>query len=113
MRKRILLSLAMGAALGLVCILGATIRHGGLAGRELFVAALFYNRILMGFLIGLAGDLRIVRGESNWLVRGALLGTLVSFAFFASTEFVDVVSFLAGTVYGIIIELVLRRTGTP
>ena len=91
-------------------IIGAIIRHGGLAGRELFIGALYYNRLLMGLLIGLAGELRITRGGSNWIVRGALLGTLVSFAFYFSTGFEDVVSFLAGTIYGIIIELVARRT---
>jgi len=109
MKRRLGISLIMGAVLGLVCILGATVRHGGLGGRELFIGALFYNRLVMGLLIGLAGELRITKGKWNWLVRGALLGTLVSFAFYFSTGFVDLVSFLAGTIYGIIIELVARR----
>ena len=112
MRKRLWVSLAMGAVLGVVCIVGATVRHGGLAGRVLFVGALYYNRLLMGLLIGLAGELRVTRGQWNWLWRGALLGTLVSFAFYFSTGFEDVVSFVAGIIYGVIIELVLRRRGT-
>lgn len=109
MKKRLAVSLVMGAVLGLICILGATLRHGGLAGRELFVGALYYNRLVMGLLIGLAGELQITKGKWNRVVRGALLGTLVSFAFYFSTGFEDVVSFLAGTLYGIIIELVVQR----
>lgn len=43
------------------------------------------------------------------LVRGALLGLLVSFAFYSSTGFVDPVSFLAGVVYGVILEWWISR----
>jgi hypothetical protein len=38
------------------------------------------------------------------LGRGALLGLLVSFAFYSSTGFEDIVGFIAGIVYGVIIE---------
>jgi hypothetical protein len=40
------------------------------------------------------------------LVRGAVLGLLVSFAFYSAVAFQDVISFLAGIVYGVIIEAV-------
>jgi len=38
--------------------------------------------------------------------RGTLFGLIVSFAFYSSTGFTDVVSFLVGIVYGIIIEYI-------
>jgi hypothetical protein len=41
--------------------------------------------------------------------RGALLGLLVSFAFYSSTGFEDVIGFIAGIVYGIIIEFVALK----
>jgi putative flippase GtrA len=46
------------------------------------------------------------------IVRGAIIGLLVSFAFYSSTGFGDVVSFLAGIVYGIIIEFVAFKFST-
>ena len=41
-------------------------------------------------------------------MRGAVLGLLVLFAFYATSGYVDVISFLAGIVYGIILELWLK-----
>ena len=43
--------------------------------------------------------------------RGAFLGLLVSFAFYSSTGFRDVIGFIAGIVYGVIIEHVALRLG--
>jgi putative flippase GtrA len=45
------------------------------------------------------------------IARGAILGLIVSFAFYSSTGFNDVVSFLAGIIYGIIIEFVAFKFG--
>ena len=39
----------------------------------------------------------------------ALLGLIVSFAFYSASGFTDVVSFLAGVVYGVIIEFATRK----
>ncbi|HHX59754.1 MAG TPA: hypothetical protein GX707_03290, partial [Epulopiscium sp.] len=44
------------------------------------------------------------------LVRGGLLGLLVSFAFYSSTDFKDHMSFIAGIVYGVILEAWLGRS---
>jgi hypothetical protein len=41
------------------------------------------------------------------------LGFLVSFAYYASIAFKDVVSFLAGIIYGILIELAAARFEKP
>ncbi len=48
--------------------------------------------------------------RSKALLRGALLGLLVSFAFYSSTEFNDPVSFVAGIFYGVILEGWLSRS---
>jgi len=92
----------MGAILGIFCILGAKVRYDNtLANWYLF--AFWFNRVLIGLVIGL------VAWETNLyirLVRGLLLGLLVSFAFYSSTNYLDLVGFLAGGIYGIIIEYV-------
>lgn len=100
--KRMKLCLITGALLGVVCIIGASARSG-FQSEVYFLFALWYNRLIMGLVIGLAG-----RGSSltNVVLRGALLGLMVSFAFYSAIGFTDVVSFLAGILYGMIIEYV-------
>jgi len=94
-------TLIAGALLGVVCIVGASLRsETGLDTTYLF--AFWYNRVLMGLAIGLAAR---AKSLERALLRGALLGLLVSFAFYSSTGFGDVVGFGAGIVYGVMIEL--------
>ena len=99
-KKRMIISLITGAILGVVCIIGATVRFGGETSTYLLFA-LWYNRIIMGLVIGLASSKKDL---SSVLIRGAFLGLLVSFAYYATTGFTDTVSFIAGIIYGIIIE---------
>ena len=105
--KRLKICIASGAVLGVFCIVGAYVRSG-YQSEAYYLFALWYNRLLMGLLIGLAG------GNLGWpkvIGRGALFGLMVSFAFYSSTGFNDVVSFLAGIVYGIIIEYIAFKYG--
>jgi hypothetical protein len=103
--KRMKASVLTGAALGVVCIIGALVRSGGTSGFY-FLFALWFNRVLMGMVIGLISE----KSEGAKLIlRGALIGLIVSFAFYSATGFTDFVSFLAGVVYGVIIEFVARK----
>ena len=48
---------------------------------------------------------RCIFGQvANALLRGAFLGLMVSFAFYSSTGFQNHISFVAGILYGAIIE---------
>jgi hypothetical protein len=100
--KRMKICIASGAVLGVLCIVGASVRSG-FQSDDYLLFALWYNRLIMGLVIGL------VDGNLGWpkvIGRGALFGLIVSFAFYSSSGFNDVVSFLAGIVYGIIIEYI-------
>ena len=100
--KRLKICIATGAILGVFCIVGASLRSGFQRDAN-FLFALWYNRLIMGLMIGLAG------GNPGWpkiIGRGAFFGLVVSLAFYLSPGFTDVVSFLAGIVYGIIIEYI-------
>ena len=103
--KRMKVSLLAGAALGVVCIIGALVRSGGGSGAG-FLFALWFNRLLMGMVIGLMED---IKETPRLILRGAVTGLLVSFAFYSTDGFGDAVSFLAGIVYGVIIELAARK----
>ena len=105
MKKRMKVALIGGALLGIICVIGAYVRSGYNASVT-YVFSLWYNRVIIGLVIGApwaAASKRIV------LIRGALFGLLISFAFYSSTGFVDPVSFLAGIVYGVILEAWLSR----
>ncbi len=107
--KRIGLATLIGAVLGIFCILGAGGRVGGWKGNEILLIGLWYNRVIMGLLIGFAGDLQLIKksNSSKWLssiIRGAILGLLVSLQFYLSTNLLDLLSFLAGILYGIVID---------
>jgi uncharacterized membrane protein len=106
MNKRLKESLIAGALLGLVCVAGAYLRSGGTAS-PIFVFALWYNRVIIGLAVGAPWQ-ATSRGKA--LLRGAVLGLVVSFAFFATTGFEDPVSFAAGVLYGAIIEAWLTRS---
>ena len=73
------------------------------------LASLWYNRLIMGFVIGLYSKMH---GLTKALLRGAVTGLLISFAFFLSNGMSDYVSFLVGIVYGLIIELTAYKLDT-
>lgn len=95
-----------GALLGLICVVGAYVRSGFTASPD-FVFSLWYNRVILGLIVGAPW---IATDRRPALLRGALLGLLVSFAFYSSTGFQDHVSFVAGIVYGVILEGWLSRS---
>ncbi|MBD3212003.1 MAG: hypothetical protein GF311_05270 [Candidatus Lokiarchaeota archaeon] len=108
--KRIGLATILGAVLGIFCILGASGRVGGWVGNEILLIGLWYNRVIMGIIIGLAGEVILIKEGKyakwiNSVLRGAILGLLVSLQFFLSTELLDWPTFLAGILYGIIIDI--------
>lgn len=101
-RRRLIIGLATGAALGVLCIVGASLRSGG----EQPVAYLFsfwFNRVVMGLVFGL---LPVCTNPLQRTVRGLVVGLFISFAFFSATEFQDWLGFFAGGAYGIILAWV-------
>ena len=108
--KRVGLAIILGAILGIFCILGASGRIGGWTGNEILLIGLWYNRVVMGVIIGFAGDFHLIKNgnRAKWLnstLRGIIFGFLVSLQFYLTTSFLDLLSFLAGIVYGIVIDL--------
>ncbi len=106
MKKRLTEALIGGALLGIICVVGAYIRSGSSAD-PIFIFSLWYNRVIIGLVVGAPWPDSI---RAQAIMRGALLGLLVSFAFYSSTGFVDPVSFLAGVLYGAILEVWLTRS---
>lgn len=106
MNKRMKEALIGGALLGIVCVVGAYIRSGSSAS-PIFVFSLWYNRVIIGLAIGAPWN---STNRSKALLRGAILGLLVSFAFYSATGFQDPISFVAGILYGALIEAWFSRS---
>ena len=98
---RLKTAIILGALLGVFCVIGVGFRVG-FRGKYIFLLAMWYNRLLMGIVIGLLAN----KKKLKVIIRGASLGLLVSLAFFLSTGFQDPTGFLAGIIYGIIIDYV-------
>ena len=118
-RKRLGIAILTGALLGILCIIGVGLRlPGGYFANWVFLIGMWYNRVIMGLVVGLTDEIVIIKGENsrvwaNAIVRGLIFGLIVSAAIFLSTEFRDILAFFAGIIYGIIIDLVstaLSRT---
>ena len=105
MNKRMREALIGGALLGIACVIGAYVRSGFTAS-PVFVFSLWYNRVILGLVVG-APWAALDRRKA--ITRGAVLGLLVSFAFYSTTGFADPISFVAGIVYGMILEAWLSR----
>lgn len=105
MENRMKKAVLGGAILGVFCVIGAYIRSGMTASTG-FVFSLWYNRVLLGVIVGAPWN-KIEK--NNRIVRGAILGLLVSFAFYSSTGFNDHISFIAGIIYGIMLEFWLMK----
>lgn len=100
--RRLIISVITGAILGLVCILGANLRYQIDLGSS-YLFGFWFNRLLMGIVIGL---LSFNGGLFHRVIKGSILGLIVSFAFYSATDFFDLTGFLVGALYGAIIVVV-------
>ncbi|MCF7924427.1 MAG: hypothetical protein K9L64_04870 [Candidatus Izimaplasma sp.] len=104
-KRRLIIGVITGAILGVICVLGAQVRSGfGLSFSYLFV--FWFNRVLLGLFIGLLSSKMTL---DKLLIRGAIIGLIVSFSFYSATDFNDFVGFFAGIIYGVIIEYTAYR----
>ncbi|MBR9680747.1 MAG: hypothetical protein GOU98_02890 [Candidatus Altiarchaeota archaeon] len=107
-KKRLYISMILGAILGIFCIIGVGTRIGYI-GNEIFLLATWYNRVLMGVLIGLAEPIKFIKSKYNVYLRGLTFGAFVSLAVVLTSGFRDIPSLFAGVLYGVIIDFVATK----
>ena len=105
MNKRLIATFITGSILGVFCIIGAQLRSNGALEID-YLFSFWFNRLVMGLFIGL---ITWKISLPKRLIRGLIVGLFISFAFYSATSFSDTTGFLAGGVYGIIIEYVGYR----
>ncbi|MGM0496258.1 MAG: hypothetical protein ACQERX_06310, partial [Bacillota bacterium] len=71
-----------------------------------YLFSFWFNRVLLGVFIGLLSGKFTLK---NLLIRGAIIGLIVSFSFYSATGFNDHIGFIAGILYGVIIEFFAYR----
>jgi len=114
--KRMIIALILGALAGLFCVYGT--KMAGERGNFTFpittglLVSTFYSRVLIGFVIGLVGDVKI-----KAVTRGALMGIIVGLAM-ALFPFFDMetggtkgalIILVFSAIYGIIIDVVATK----
>jgi len=102
MHKRVLIGIICGALLGVFCIIGAILRSAEPLGIN-YLIAFWYNRVLIGLVVGLISKNTLkIR-----VLHGVIFGSIVSFAFYSATNYADLIGFIAGIVYGVLISLAI------
>ncbi len=111
MLKRLAISLVVSAIFGILCAYGtSTIQIPGFTMTMEYLLAVFYARLMMGFLVGFTGGVNLLKRKyGNSALRGAIMGVIasVSISFYGGAA----VFIGAGIIYGIITDLVATKLG--
>jgi hypothetical protein len=109
--KRMLISLLVAGLFGVFCAYGtSTVELPGFDTNMMNALLLttFYGRLLIGFAIGLAEKVKLLRNKTyNSIVRGALMGAVITpvISFYGGFE----IFMAAGILYGILTDLVATK----
>lgn len=108
--KRVLIATGVGTILGIFCIIGQSLRmpSNPMPNATIYLIAAWYNRVIMGILIGFAGEWNLLKNDSalNVIFRGAILGTVVSISFGLLQQRIEIMYFFAGILWGILNDLI-------
>ena len=102
--KQYFKGIILGALLGIICVVGASLRASEPLS-TLYLFSFWFNRVMMGFVFSL---LPYIKTTLYKVVLGLSLGLLISFMFYSATEFQDLMGFLAGGMYGLILIFFLQ-----
>ncbi len=104
--KRLMISIPLGMLMGVFCIIGLSQRipvSGVDPSNLIYLLGAWYERVIMGIIIGFAGELIIIKSKRslfNAFLRGAILGLISSVGYGFFQQFIDVPFFLAGFIFG-------------
>jgi hypothetical protein len=110
--KRLIISIPLGMLMGVICVIGLSQRipAGGVdPSNSIYLWGAWYERVIMGIMIGFASELVIIKSKRNLLnafIRGAILGLIVSAGFGFFQQFIDLPFFFAGAVFGGTIDII-------
>ncbi|MCK5699465.1 MAG: hypothetical protein KAH93_06445 [Candidatus Aenigmarchaeota archaeon] len=101
--RRVTMATLLGILCGLFCAYGTVLKFPGQFEIPI-LASLVYGRALLGFVIGIADNIKM-----HFVPRGALLGAIVSAAIAIPAGSGGLVLMAFGIVYGIIIDTIATK----
>jgi hypothetical protein len=102
--RRIKISVALGVVAGAICLYVTLTSIPGVLTLPV-LATIFYDRVLLGFVVGIAYGLKI-----HPFIRGAIIGAVVSLLIAIPSGIIGGALLMgAGIVYGMIIDLVATK----
>ena len=106
--KRMIITLILGLLTGIICAGGTVMGNNPNFQITIeYVIYLVYNRIILGLVIGLAENIKIIKHElANSIIRGAVLGAIVSIILIIIPGLVAISFIIAGIIFGIFIDLI-------
>jgi len=112
--KRLIVGTVIGAFLGIFCIIGVSLRlpNPVYPNATIYLIGAWYNRVVMGALIGLAGGIKLYKNEKNLvnsIIRGAIIGAFVSVSFSFLSQAIELMYFFAGIVWGLLNDLLTTQ----
>lgn len=107
--KKYIKGIALGALLGIVCVVGASLRSSALLSMT-YLFAFWFNRVMMGLMFSF---LPYIKSTFNKMIVGIVLGLLVSLMFYSATDFKDLIGFVVGGIYGVILIFSLQFKQDP
>lgn len=109
--KRMIIAILVASFFGFFCAYGTSmVEIPGFEMTAEYLATIFYSRLMIGLIIGVAEDFKITGKEPvNSLVRGGVLGGLMSgtISFYGGA----VIFIAAGVIYGAITDFVATKWG--
>ncbi|MCW3135047.1 MAG: hypothetical protein N2V78_12070 [Methanophagales archaeon] len=101
--KRVVIATIIGTLCGLFCAYGTVLKFPGQFG-ILMLAAIVYNRALIGFVIGIADTIKVYS-----VIRGAILGAVVSTAMAIPAGMGGLTLMAFGIAYGAITDIIATK----
>lgn len=108
-----LIALGISILFGLFCAYGTTmVQIPGVIVTMSLLGMIFYNRVLIGFMVGLAGHMSLLKSKlPNAALRGALIGAIVSIAIMIPGGSGAAILLVFGAAYGAIADVVATKFG--
>ena len=111
--NRMTIALVIGALFGIFCAWATS--NAPIPAQWLtveFLIYIWYNRLILGFVLGISDNIKIIKSKyGNSIVRGAIIGTIVSVILVIIPGWPAISYLFAGTIYGIVIDLIATKFG--
>ena len=117
--KRMIIALVVSGLFGIYCSYATyeylkTAEIPGLIVTMEYLFTIFYNRLILGFVVGFAENISVIKKRLlNSIVRGAIIGAIISLGISFYGFFTGSYTFiLFGILYGAVTDLLATKFGS-